>query len=69
VLSVEDNGLGISEKNLDQMFTMFKRFHDHVEGTGVGLYMIKKMVERAGGYITVSSQLGVGSKFQVYLKR
>lgn len=69
VLTVEDNGLGISPKNLEQMFTMFKRFHDHVDGTGIGLYMIKKMVEMAGGFIKVESKLDIGTKFQVHFRK
>jgi PAS domain S-box-containing protein len=66
VLSIEDNGLGLESARISQLFTMFKRFHDHVEGTGIGLYMVKKMVESAGGKIEVDSQLGVGSTFRVY---
>ncbi|WP_133272131.1 PAS domain-containing sensor histidine kinase [Hymenobacter radiodurans] len=66
VLSVTDNGLGIESGRLDQLFTMFKRFHDHVEGSGIGLYMVKKMVENAGGKIEVETEAGVGSTFRVY---
>ena len=69
VLSVTDNGLGIESKRLSQLFTMFKRFHDHVEGSGIGLYMVKKMVENAGGQIQVESRLGIGSTFRVYFPR
>ncbi|MBD1396345.1 PAS domain-containing protein [Pontibacter sp. JH31] len=69
VLSVTDNGLGISERNQEYLFTMFRRFHDHVEGTGIGLYMIKKMVENAGGHLQVESCLGKGSTFSVWFKR
>lgn len=69
VLSVKDNGLGMDPRRFDQLFTMFKRFHSHVEGTGIGLYMIKKMVENAGGRIEVESQLGEGTTFHVYFKR
>ncbi len=69
VLTVGDNGLGMEPGRLNQLFTMFKRFHDHVEGSGIGLYMIKKMVENAGGKIEVESQVGVGSTFRVYFTR
>ncbi|MDO1451337.1 PAS domain S-box protein [Rhodocytophaga aerolata] len=66
VLTFRDNGLGMESKPMSGLFTMFKRFHDHVEGTGIGLYMIKKMVENAGGKIEVESKLDVGSTFKVY---
>ena len=67
ILEVEDNGLGLDLTGEQKLFSMFQRFHDHVEGSGIGLYMVKKMVENAGGYIEVDSQLGVGSTFRVYL--
>jgi len=69
VLKVQDNGLGIRDTFHPKLFTMFQRFHDHVEGSGIGLYMVKKMVENAGGRIEVQSTEGVGSTFIVYLKR
>jgi light-regulated signal transduction histidine kinase (bacteriophytochrome) len=68
VLTVSDNGLGIKSEGLSGLFTMFKRFHDHVEGSGIGLYMVKKMVENAGGKIEMESILGEGSTFRVYFK-
>ncbi|GAB3851711.1 hypothetical protein GCM10028822_18650 [Hymenobacter terrigena] len=66
VLEVRDNGLGFDTAYADRLFGMFQRFHDHVEGSGIGLYMVKKMVENAGGRITVASTLGAGSVFTVY---
>jgi PAS domain S-box-containing protein len=69
VLSVQDNGLGIDTRHENKIFGMFKRFHAHVEGTGVGLYIVKKMVENAGGKIAVESKLGEGSVFKVYFKQ
>lgn len=67
VLTVEDNGLGIPEKQLSKLFMMFTRLHTHVEGTGIGLYTIKRIVENAGGRIEVSSQVDKGSAFKVYI--
>lgn len=67
VLEVQDSGLGLDLTREQQLFTMFRRFHTHVEGSGVGLYMVKKMVENAGGKIGVASKLGQGSTFSVYL--
>ena len=69
VLTVQDNGLGLREAQHGNLFSMFQRFHSHVEGSGIGLYMVKKMVENAGGRIEVSSAEGVGSTFVVYLKQ
>ena len=69
VIEVQDNGLGLALTADTQIFTMFQRFHTHVEGSGVGLYMVKRMVENAGGKIEVQSQIDEGSTFSVYLKR
>jgi len=67
VLEVQDNGLGLDEGQQRQLFRMFQRLHSHVEGSGVGLYMVKKIVENASGTITVQSQPGVGTTFSVVL--
>ncbi|TPG63795.1 sensor histidine kinase [Hymenobacter nivis] len=67
VFEVHDNGLGIAPDQLPRLFGMFQRFHDHVEGSGIGLYMVKRMVENAGGRIEVHSQLGAGTTFFVFL--
>jgi PAS domain S-box-containing protein len=69
ILYVRDNGLGIKPNDLSKIFSMFKRMHDHVEGTGIGLYIVKRIVENAGGKIEVESQVGQGSTFKVYFKR
>jgi len=68
VLSVKDNGLGINKHHQEQLYTMFKRFHDHVDGTGIGLFMVKRIIENAGGIIKVESQEGAGTEFKVYFK-
>lgn len=66
-LMVHDNGLGLTKEQQSKLFVMFRRLHTHVEGTGVGLYMVKRMAENAGGSVQVQSQLGVGSMFTVVL--
>ncbi|SFQ67392.1 sensor histidine kinase [Hymenobacter arizonensis] len=66
VLEVEDNGLGLDLSGDHQLFGLFRRFHTHVEGSGVGLHMVKKLVENAGGKIEVKSKPGQGSTFSVY---
>ncbi|QHT66253.1 PAS domain-containing protein [Rhodocytophaga rosea] len=69
ILTIQDNGLGMESGRISQLFTMFKRFHDHVEGTGIGLYMVKKMVENAEGKIEVDSKVDVGTTFRVYFRK
>ncbi len=67
VLAVQDNGLGLSVAQQGELFGMFRRLHTHVEGSGVGLFTVKRLVDNAGGTITVQSQPGVGSTFTVSL--
>jgi signal transduction histidine kinase len=67
VLTVQDNGLGLNETQQRQLFGLFQRLHTHVAGTGVGLYISKRLVENAGGTIAVQSQLHVGTTFTVTL--
>jgi len=69
VLTVRDNGLGMDMRQEEKIFALFKRLHAHVEGTGIGLYIVKKMIENAGGKIEVESRVDVGSTFRVYFKR
>lgn len=49
MLEVQDNGLGLSAAQQGQLFGMFRRLHTHVEGSGVGLFMVKRLIENAGG--------------------
>jgi PAS domain S-box-containing protein len=63
VLKVQDNGLGVNEWQQARLFQLFQRLHTHVEGSGLGLYMVKKIVENAGGTIAVESQVEVGTTF------
>ncbi len=67
-ISIQDNGLGLSKPQQEKMFSLFKRFHDHVEGTGIGLYIVKRIVDNAGGKIEVESEPHVGSLFRIILK-
>lgn len=68
LLRVKDNGLGIELQQKDKIFRMFKRMHTHVEGTGIGLYIVKRIIENAGGRIEVESNISQGTEFMVYLK-
>ncbi len=69
VLAVQDNGIGFDEKYLDRIFTVFQRLHNRgeYEGTGIGLAVVRKIVERHGGTITARSTIGQGSTFLVTL--
>jgi two-component system, chemotaxis family, CheB/CheR fusion protein len=71
ILTVTDNGMGISKENKSKIFSMFKRVHEekNIEGTGIGLYLIKKMIVNSGGEIKVKSEQGKGSAFKVYFKK
>ncbi len=61
-----DNGLGMDlEKQSDQVFGLYKRFHTHVEGKGLGLFMVKAQVEKLGGKISVKSEVNKGAEFKI----
>jgi signal transduction histidine kinase len=65
---VKDNGLGISPGVQPKLFQAFKRFHPHVaEGEGMGLAIVRRMVERHGGRVRVESAVGSGTVFYVTL--
>ncbi len=68
-ISVQDTGIGISEENLGKLFVQFRRFdlerNRNVEGTGLGLTIVKRLSDLMGGVITVKSKLGEGSTFTV----
>ncbi|HOX82950.1 MAG TPA: HAMP domain-containing sensor histidine kinase, partial [Chryseolinea sp.] len=66
-ICVEDNGQGIPEKHLNRIFDMFYRANDKAQGSGLGLYILKRAIERLGGNIEVKSTFQVGSTFTVKL--
>ncbi len=67
-LSVTDNGKGIKKDRQAQVFQLFQRLDESVEGKGIGLYAVKSQVESNGGKISLQSRIGSGSTFKVYLK-
>jgi len=70
-LWVEDNGIGIAPEHQKRIFRVFERLHgiESYPGTGIGLAIVKKGVDRMGGQVGVESQLGQGSRFWIQLRK
>jgi two-component system OmpR family sensor kinase len=73
IIKIEDNGLGIAEEHLDKIFEKFYRADSsltyNVQGTGIGLAIVKELVDLHGGSINVESVLGEGSTFTLTLPK
>jgi sensor histidine kinase regulating citrate/malate metabolism len=65
---VQDNGLGMDLSKTDayKVFGLYRSLHDHVEGKGMGLFLVKTQIESLGGRVEIESQLDVGTTFHVY---
>ncbi len=70
-LCIQDHGIGIAPEDQQRIFGIFARVHSEkeYEGTGIGLSIVKKSVERMGGEVSLTSELGKGSTFCLYLPR
>jgi len=69
MLSIEDNGIGFEEQFAGTIFKLFQRLHskDKFEGTGIGLAITKKVIERHDGIIKVQSKEGKGTRFDMLI--
>lgn len=68
VITVKDNGTGIEEDKQEGIFSKYYRIENSIEGSGIGLYLVKEIVTSSGGRIVLKSEPGKGSEFRVYLK-
>lgn len=68
VLTIADNGIGISNEEIDHIFKKYKRVSEATEGTGIGLYLIRKIVNASGGKIEVECASNKGCAFKIYFK-
>ncbi|MCX8491965.1 MAG: ATP-binding protein [Cyclobacteriaceae bacterium] len=66
MVNVEDNGQGIEEEFLGRVFEMYFRGNEHSKGNGLGLYIVKRAVDKLNGMITIKSKLGVGTKVSIF---
>ena len=68
-ITISDNGIGFEKEYSDKIFEVFKRLHSREEyaGTGIGLAIVKKIVENHKGFISAESELGKGATFNIYL--
>lgn len=64
-IRVQDNGIGISPAFIPKIFNMFYRATERSEGAGLGLYIVKETVQKLGGSISVQSEVGVGTTFEI----
>jgi PAS domain S-box-containing protein len=69
LLEVRDNGLGLTPEQQAKVFDLFRRFHPHVEGSGMGLYIVKKIMDRHQGRIEVESEKGEHTSFKLYFNQ
>lgn len=69
ILFIKDNGMGIAPEHQDRIFGIFNKLDQNAEGSGIGLSLVKKIIEAHGGRIWVESELGKGSTFYFTLPR
>ena len=71
-ITIEDNGVGISQQNVSRLFKDYKRLEEHdklnAKGTGLGLSICKNIIEQMGGTVSVDSEIDKGTKFHIVLQ-
>ncbi len=69
LLSVKDNGIGIPKNKIESIFKMYNRLNTEIEGQGLGLFLINKMIDASGGRVEVESEPGRGTEFKLFIKK
>jgi PAS domain S-box-containing protein len=69
LLKISDNGIGIKEEDKQKVFSMYKRLNPNIEGTGVGLALVARIVDNNGGKIEIDSEVKKGTTFNIYLMK
>jgi two-component system phosphate regulon sensor histidine kinase PhoR len=69
IISIADNGIGIDKSKHDAVFSKYYRLDHGVEGSGIGLYLVKELVTNAGGKVLMESELDKGTQIKVFLKQ
>ena len=68
MLSIEDNGVGMSQSDQKKIFNLYNQLQHQKEGQGIGLYLVKKLIDASGGKIIVESEPGKGTTFKIFFK-
>jgi two-component system phosphate regulon sensor histidine kinase PhoR len=68
ILSIKDNSIGIDDTRQKDIFSKYYRIDNSIEGSGIGLHLVKELVTNAGGKISIDSQLNKGTEFKIYLR-
>lgn len=68
ILSIKDNGIGINATMQKDIFKKYFRISNSIEGSGIGLHLVKELITNAGGKIEIESEVDKGTEFKIYLK-
>jgi len=69
VISIKDNGIGIDKSKQEEIFSKYYRLNNDIEGSGIGLYLVKELVINTGGKISMESEVDKGTEIRIYLKQ